>query len=156
MEPIRIEAAIPARIDRVWSAWTRPDRITSWFAPEARLEARVGGAFELFFDPADHEHQCTKGCAFTTFEPKKRLGFTWRGPDRFERLMNNSASLTSVLVTFSNEDGITRVLVEHHGWGTGAEWEKARAWHQKAWEEVLGSLSCFLESKAEGLEETPD
>ncbi|MFQ5838735.1 MAG: SRPBCC domain-containing protein [Thermoplasmata archaeon] len=147
MKVIEVEVSISARRDMVWSAWTRSDIVASWFAPEANVEARVGGAFELFFDPSDHEHQCTKGCIFTLIEPEKRLGFTWRGPDQFERLMNTPTSATSVLVTLHAEDGTTRVVVEHRGWGESEEWERARTWHERAWEEVLRSLKAHLEAK---------
>jgi len=77
---IRIEVSVSSPPDLVWWAWTKFDRVTAWFAPEANVEARPGGPFELFFDPADHEHQRTRGFVFTLVEPKKRLGFTWKGP----------------------------------------------------------------------------
>lgn len=146
MKSIEIEMSISGSADLVWEAWTKVERVMAWFAPEAVVEARVGGPFELFFDPPNHEHQCTKGCVFTLVEPKQRLGFTWRGPDQFANLMNDPASLTSVRVTFHNENGATRVSLEHDGWGTGEAWAQAQAWHQTAWEEVLGRLKSFLES----------
>jgi uncharacterized protein YciI len=34
----------------------------------------------------------------------------------------------------------TEVTLEHVGWGDGAEWEKVRAYFDRAWEAVLGSL----------------
>jgi uncharacterized protein YndB with AHSA1/START domain len=149
-EPVRAEVTIAAPRDLVWWAWTESDRVAAWFAPEARLDARPGGAFELFFDPSDHDHQCTKGCVFTLVEPRKRLAFTWKGPNEFAALMNDQDSLTSVLATLYDQDGGTRVAVEHSGWGEGEEWAQARTWHQTAWEQVLGSLKAALES-GEGL-----
>jgi uncharacterized protein YndB with AHSA1/START domain len=147
---VRVEVTIAAPLDWVWWAWTRPERITAWFAAEANIEARPGGSFELFFDPKDHDHQCTKGCNFTLVDPMKRLGFTWKGPDEFANVMNDPASLTSATVTLEEENGKTRVVVEHGGWGKGEEWEKARSWHEMAWGQVLGSLKSALESgKAE-------
>ena len=146
MKTIRIEVSISVQVDRVWRAWTQSERITEWFAPAANIEARPGGPFELFFDPSDRSHECTKGCTFTLVEPHKQLGFSWKGPDQFAGLMNNPDSLTSVLVTFDDEGENTRVVVEHSGWGEGELWEKAQEWHQKAWEEVLGHLQSILES----------
>ena len=146
MKTIRIGGSIAAPVDQVWEAWTKGEHTTAWFAPEARVEARVGGPFELFFEPPDRDHQCTKGCVFTRVEPKRRLGFTWKGPDQFAGLMNDPATLTSVSVTFRDENGTTRVSLEHDGWGTGEEWTQARAWHQAAWQQALGRLKSFLES----------
>ncbi len=145
MKTIRIEVSISVPIDIVWEAWTKTERITPWFAPEAHVEARIGGPFELFFDPSNHERQCTKGCVFTLLKPKKHLGFTWKGPDQFQRLMNSPTSLTSVLVAFHDEKEATRIVVEHGGWGEGKEWRKAREWHKTAWTQVLRNLRSVLE-----------
>ena len=146
MNAIRIEISAPASLDRVWDAWTKSDQITKWFSPDARVNAKVGGPFELFFDPRDHGHQCTKGCVFTLIEPQKELRFTWKGPDQFAELMNKLASLTSVRVAFHSEKESTRVVVEHSGWGEGEDWVQARDWHQHAWEEALECLKAFLET----------
>jgi len=154
IKPIRVEVSISVPPDLVWRAWTQSERITAWFAPEAIVEARCGGPFELFFDPSDHEHQCTKGCVFTLVEPMRCLGFTWRGPDQFAGLMNDPSSLTSVTVNFSDEDRTSRVVIEHRGWGEGKDWARAWAWHQKAWETVLGRLKSALESGKSQLHRT--
>ena len=146
MSAFKVEVSIDASLDQVWLAWTSSDRITTWFAPEANVKARVGGPFELFFDPTNHDHQSTKGCIFTLVEPMRLLGFTWRGPDRFSMFMNDPISLTFVTVYFQDEGGATRIVVEHGGWGNGNDWEEARAWHHRAWEDVLGRLKSTLES----------
>jgi uncharacterized protein YndB with AHSA1/START domain len=143
---VRQEIAVAAPLEVVWLAWTRSDRITVWFAPRARVDARPGGPFELFFDPDHPDHQSTKGCVFTTVEPMKQLVFTWKGPDPFAAWMNREESLTSVSVRFQEEGERTRVIVEHTGWGEGEEWEEARRWHQTAWAGCLESLRSALES----------
>jgi uncharacterized protein YndB with AHSA1/START domain len=145
MKAIHVEVSVSTPLDKLWQAWTESERITSWFAPEAHIEARRDGPFELFFDPSDHNHQCTKGCVITILEPERRLGFSWKGPDHLAELMNNRV-LTSVLVTFHDEDGSTRVVLEHSGWGEGKEWEQAREWHQREWEAALRELKTVMES----------
>ncbi len=147
MKAIQIDVSVSVPVGETWKAWTQTDRITKWFSPEAKIEARVGGSFELFFDPSNHDHECTKNCVFTQVEPNKRLGFTWRGPDKFSKLMNHPDSLTSVVVIFDEKDSGTGLHVEHSGWGDGEIWEKAREWHQRAWEGVLSSLKSTLESE---------
>lgn len=146
MQAIQIETTVRAPQDIVWKAWTESDQVATWFSPDAIIEAQPGGRFELFFDPSNHDHQCTKGCVFTLVEQKKRLGFTWKGPDQFADLMNDPTPSTSVRVSFFREDDITRVVVEHSGWGQGEEWEEARTWHERAWLDVLGRLKSTLES----------
>jgi uncharacterized protein YndB with AHSA1/START domain len=106
-----------------------------------------GGAFELFFDPADYTHMSTIGYVITAIEPMKRLAFTWKGPDQFAQLMNEPGPATSVEVTFHKENGSTRVQIEHSGWGEGDTWNEAWEWHFNVWEEVLQGLVSGLESK---------
>ncbi|MBO8164960.1 MAG: SRPBCC domain-containing protein [Brevibacillus sp.] len=146
MSGIVKEVRIAASPELVWRAWTSPDRLTAWFAPAAHVEARVGGAFELFFDPDNRDKMSTRGCVFTELTPNERLSFTWRGPDPFAELMNREGELTHVTVTLQEENGSTRLLLVHDGWGEGAEWAEARSWHQSAWDQVLGSLKSALES----------
>ena len=42
---------IAATLDDAWAAWTTRDGIVSFFAPDAKIEPRVGGAFEVYIDP---------------------------------------------------------------------------------------------------------
>ena len=99
MEPVRIEVFVEAPLDLVWWAWTETERIIEWFAPAANIVPVNGGAFELFFDPADHAHMSTIGCVITAFESKEMLAFTWKGPNQFAQLMNEPVPATSVEVT---------------------------------------------------------
>ncbi len=144
MTPIRVEVDTSASLDSVWEAWTETDQITKWFAPEAKVEAWEGGSFELFFDPSDHGHESTRGCVFTLVEPKRHLGFTWRGPDQFGSVMNHPANLTKVDVCFKNEGGSIHIAIKHTGWGQGQDWTDARTWHERAWEQVLAELKSYL------------
>ena len=146
MEPVSMETSVAAPIDLVWWAWTETERITEWFAPAANIVPVEGGAFELFFDPADHTHMSTIGCVITAFEPMERLAFTWKGPDQFAQLMNEPVPATSVDVTFQQDNGSTRIRIVHGGWGDCDDWNEAWDWHFKAWEEVLRSLVSGLES----------
>jgi len=42
---------VAATLDQTWSAWTTRQGITSFFARDAKIEARVGGAFQISIDP---------------------------------------------------------------------------------------------------------
>ncbi|MFQ5981525.1 MAG: SRPBCC domain-containing protein [Candidatus Heimdallarchaeota archaeon] len=141
---IAIEAIIPVSVESLWDAWTNNDVITKWFSPEANIEPRVGGPFELFFDPADHSHESTQGCVLTRVEEKNVLEFTWKGPGQFAEVMNDPASLTTVKVEFSGEAETTRLKLEHKGWGTSPDWDDARRWHEEQWNKALDELKGFF------------
>ena len=74
---------IEAPLSLVWHAWTISDRVSEWFAPEAVVEAKEGGPYELYFVPGNTTGMNTKGCKITKLVEGKELHFTWKGPDPF-------------------------------------------------------------------------
>jgi uncharacterized protein YndB with AHSA1/START domain len=144
---IALETTINSSVDSAWAAWTQTALITKWFSPEANIEPQVGGAFELFFDPADHSHESTQGCVLTKVEQNYVLEFTWKGPGQFAELMNDPPSLTMVKVEFSEKADMTKVALEHTGWGTSPDWNDARGWHEEQWGNALNGLKEFLEGE---------
>ncbi|MFS0862231.1 SRPBCC family protein [Fredinandcohnia sp. 179-A 10B2 NHS] len=143
------EVTINSSLDLVWYAWTISERVTEWFAPIAVVEAREGGAYELYFIPGNTEAMNTKGCKITKLVDQKELHFTWKAPDDFKDVMNNEGELTTVKVSFENVNGTTKLAIEHVGFKDDPAWEEAYKWHQGAWSGVLDSLKSALE-KGEG------
>lgn len=144
------EVTINAPLNLVWYAWTIPERVSEWFAPQTVVELREGGAYELYFIPGNSTSMNTKGCKIIKLIKEKELHFTWKGPDQFEALMNNEDELTIVKVSFlSLNDNSTKVTIEHIGFKDNEDWIDAINWHQMAWSGVLDSLKSALE-KGEG------
>jgi uncharacterized protein YndB with AHSA1/START domain len=153
VEDLKVEVVVSAPLNDVWSAWTSSEGVKSWFSPDAKIDPRPGGAFELYFDPANHEHESTKDCVFTEIEHGSSLSFTWKGPGQFAQLMNDPSK---VKVTFHDVSGLTRVIVNHGGWRDGDDWAEAREWHLQAWKDVLASLKSVLESRIDDLWTAPE
>lgn len=144
------EVTIEAPLNLVWYAWTISERVSEWFAPEVRIDAKEGGAYELFFVPGNEEEMNTKGCKIIKLVKGKELYFTWKAPDQFASIMNNENELTIVKVEFESIDiDSTRVVVMHTGFKHDDVWKEAIEWHQMAWGGVLSSLKSALE-KGEG------
>ena len=147
---INKEVTINTPIDLAWFAWTISERVSEWFAPEAVVEAKEGGSFELYFIPGNRESMNTKGCKITKLIHEKELHFTWKGPDQFESLMNNENELTKVQVSFKSiNDNCTKLILKHVGFKDNEDWSEAIKWHEMAWSQVLESLKSALE-KGEG------
>ncbi|MFF3921397.1 SRPBCC family protein [Paenibacillus lactis] len=140
------ETLIQADAALVWGAWTESARITEWYAPAADIEAREGGKFELYFNPADKSSMSTTGCTILKYQEPHALAFEWKGPDPFADTMNRGDELTWVEVILAPEPEGTRVTLTHHGWKDSADWQSARSWHVKAWEDMLASLKSRMES----------
>ena len=67
--------------DQAWEAWTTREGIRSFFAPDALVEPRVGGAFHIHMDPGGAPGM--KGAdemRFMALQPKKMLSFDWNAP----------------------------------------------------------------------------
>ena len=133
------EVVVKASLDQAWKAWTTREGITSFFAPDAVIEPRVGGAFHIHMDPAAPAG--AKGAddmRFMALQPQKMLSFDWNAPPS---LPEARAQRSFVVVRFFPLTEITtRVTLHHTGWGDGGEWDKAYAYFDKAWAGVLGNL----------------
>jgi uncharacterized protein YndB with AHSA1/START domain len=76
--PLRLSRVLHARRETVFKAWTSAEHIKRWFAPETftipetRIEARVGGAFELSMRSPSGETHWIRG-AFVEIAPHDRL-----------------------------------------------------------------------------------
>ena len=139
------EAVVAASLDDAWAAWTTREGIISFFAPDAKVEPRVGGAFQIYFNPLGAPG--SKGAddmRFMALQPKSMLSFDWNAPPH---LPDARAQRTFVVVRFAAVDGkSTRVSLHHTGWGDGGEWDKAYAYFDRAWGNVMANLKKRFES----------
>src|SRR5690606_9049355 len=145
---INKEITINVPINLVWLAWTISERDSEWFATESDIEAKEGGAYELYFIHGNRENMNTNGSIITKPVDETELHFNLKGQYQFEALMNNENGLTNVKVSFDsiNEDS-TKVILEHTGFSDDSEdWNEAIKWHEMAWSGVLDSLKSALES----------
>lgn len=136
---------VAADEDAVWTAWTTTAGITSFFAPEAEVEARVGGAFHIYFDPlAVPGLRGADDMRFMALQPKRMLSFDWNSPPS---LPEARLQRSFVVVRLAPVDaGHTRVSLHHTGWGDGGEWDQALAYFDRAWGVVLANLKARFET----------
>jgi uncharacterized protein YndB with AHSA1/START domain len=135
---------VAATLDQAWDAWTTREGIVSFFAPDAVIEPRVGGAFHIHFDPgAPPGSKGADDMRFMALQPKRMLSFDWNAPPQ---LPAARAQRTFVVVRFEAVgDKTTRVSLHHTGWGDGGEWDKAYAYFDRAWDNLLGNLKKRFE-----------
>jgi uncharacterized protein YndB with AHSA1/START domain len=132
-------ALVPAAPAAVWRAWTDPAVITAYFAPQARVELRIGGAYELLFlESAPEGQRGSEGCTILAYDPERMLAFTWNAPPAFARERD---LLTWVVVLLEPQDAdATRVTLTHRGFGTDGAWPQVHAYFDRAWGNVLDHL----------------
>ena len=138
------EVVVGATLDQAWDAWTTREGITSFFAPDARIEARVGGPFQIYMDPgAEPGLKGADEMRFMALQPKKMLSFDWNAPPSLPEARQQR---TFVIVRFEPVTPTsTKVTIHHVGWGDGGEWDKTFSYFDRAWGFVLGNLKTRFE-----------
>ncbi len=123
----------------VWKAWSTSEGIKSFFAPDARVEARPGGPFEVYINP--YARPGLKGAddmVVLAVQDNAMISFTWNAPPH---LAEARRQRTSVVVRMKPAgEGMTEVRLTHGGWGDGGQWDQAYDYFDKAWGNVLASL----------------
>jgi uncharacterized protein YndB with AHSA1/START domain len=135
---------VPAGITAVWQVWTTRDGITSFFAPDAVIEPRVGGAFQIHFDPgAPAGMKGADDMRFMALQEPRMLSFDWNAPPSLPQARQQRTFVVVRLAPI--DDRNTRVTLHHTGWGDGGEWDRTYAYFDRAWGAVLGNLKKRFE-----------
>jgi uncharacterized protein YndB with AHSA1/START domain len=133
------QVEVTASLEDIWQAWTTTEGVNTFFSPNAMVELRVGGLFEIYF--LDDNPYGTKGsedCKILAYLPMKMLSFDWNAPPQFGRLRDIH---TQVILLFDEiEPGKVKVDFSQYGWGKGEDWDKLYDYFDKAWSYVLSNL----------------
>ena len=146
---------VNAPIEKVWEAWTTPDGIKTFFAPDCKVDLRVDGTYEIYFFPeAKLGERGSEGTRILGLEPMRRFAFTWSAPPSVPDIRGQ---FTMVIVEFEKKDARrTLVRFTHLGWGEGASWDQAYDYFDHAWNEVvLPRFRYAMEVGAVNWEKTP-
>lgn len=136
---IELEVIVKAPVEAVWKAWTTTAGIKTFFAPDANVELRVDGPFEIFINPlAKPGDKGADGMRIIGFQENKMLSFNWNAPPSLpEARKQRSVVILRFEAAGANE---TKLKLYHAGWGEGGEWDKAFEYFTKAWPHVLANL----------------
>jgi uncharacterized protein YndB with AHSA1/START domain len=132
---------------KAFEMFTVNEHLEKWLTTVADVEPKVGGKYELFWNPADRENDSTIGCKILALQPDKFLCFEWKGAKQFKHFMNERRPLTNVVVFFESDESETQVYLFHTGWGDTEEWEEARQWFDKAWANAFSELEKYINKK---------
>jgi len=133
---IHKEITLPAPVDKVWKAWTTEQGIKCFFATACKIDMKVGGAYEIYFDTeAKPGQQGSEGAKILAIQPHKLLSFTWNAPPH---LPEARKQYTHVTIRLAPEgENATLVVLHHDGWGEGDEWDKAFTYFDAVWGQVV-------------------
>lgn len=142
----QIARLIKAPRDRVYAAWTDPEQMKQWFAPEGGrtdnvvLDTRVGGQFRWDLTDAEGEAMTMLG-EFRELDPGRKISFTWQWQDDEDW----AEHVSLVTIELSDHPGGTEVRLTHENLPT----EKSRDGHNRGWNIMLDKVEDFV-SKPNG------
>ena len=133
--------------EEAFEMFTDNKNLESWLTAKADVENKVGGKYELFWEPNDPENNSTIGCKILAMDRPNYLNFEWRGPKQYKHFMNNIRPLTNVTVIFIPNGGQTQVTLIHTGWQDTDDWEQARQYFINAWKGAFEQLDKYVNGK---------
>jgi uncharacterized protein YndB with AHSA1/START domain len=138
------QVLVQATPEQAWAVWTTREGITSFFAPDAEIDARVGGAFHIHIDPlAEPGSRGADDMRYMALQAPRMLSFDWNAPPSLPEVRRQRTFVVVRIEPVSATE--TRVSLHHTGWGDGGEWDKAYQYFDKAWGKVLGNLQTRFE-----------
>jgi uncharacterized protein YndB with AHSA1/START domain len=137
---LTLKRKLSAPAEKVFAAWTDPEKIIHWFGPaetadgsvRADMDVRVGGRFRISFKGQDGEYHEVGG-TYREVVPNERLVFSWAWHSTPER-----ESLVTITL---KPDGDATMLTLHHERFFD---EKARDGHERGWSGTLEKLARYL------------
>jgi len=137
MAAIRQQINIAVSTRTVWRALTTPEGLMSWWADEARIDAREGGRIVVTTE-ADDGSPLEEHGLLHVMRPTRKLEIAW---DTAGKAPTAGTRLTFQLARDGEE---TRLSLVHAGGGI-LEDEEARSNLERDWNRALKSLRDGLE-----------
>lgn len=160
-----LDTTVNASPAKVFRLWTSAEGVKKFFAPDARIDATLGGRYQIMFFPAkdpEGESHGTKGARILKLVPDKELAFEWITFAGDDLLGNNAPPYappsqrnmkplpTWVELSFEAVPGRpnqTHIKFAHYGFREGEQWEKSYRWFARAWKGVLDQLAAFCQNE---------
>jgi uncharacterized protein YndB with AHSA1/START domain len=135
---LTLKRRLNAAPEKVYAAWTEPEKIVKWFGPDAgpvkhaEADVRVGGRYAVNFFTENGEEHYVSG-VYQEVVPNQKLVFTWAWRSTPER-----ESLVTVLIR-PEGDGSVLTLIHENFFD-----EAARDGHEKGWSGCLDKFVRYL------------
>jgi len=136
---------IQASLADVWEAWTTVEGVNSFFGNDAKIEMRIGGAYEIYFVMERPKGQRgTEGSKLLAFVPKRMIAFEWAIPRQFVAIRKQANQLWNrtwvVVFLEALDEAHTQVEVFHMGLESGDKWEEVHKFFDRNWDAILKRL----------------
>lgn len=139
---LNLRRTFKAPRDRVFRAWTDPEKLAKWWGPETRscpfvqLDPRPGGRWRTCMKAEDGEEAWVQG-EYREVDPPRKLVFTWAWEND-----GVPGQETEVTIEFLDHGAETEMVFCHRGFETA---EQARL-HNEGWDSSLRCFDAYLAS----------
>ena len=134
---LHITRTYKASAQRVFEAWTRPELMNQWMAPDpamkcdVRAEARAGGEYAVDMHTADGVR--TASGKYVEYDPYSRLAMSWSWD-------NSATADTLITIDLTEEDGVTTMSFTHSKFQDSS----ARDAHNEGWTGSFARLDALM------------
>jgi uncharacterized protein YndB with AHSA1/START domain len=133
---VKADVDVPAGLAAVWNAWTTEAGARAFFAPQCRIELRVGGPYEMYFDlAAPPGERGGEGVQILAFQVEKMLSFSWNAPSELPEVRRQHTHVVVRLAPLAGDR--THVSLVQDGWGEGGQWDMAFEYFTATWSKVV-------------------
>ncbi len=120
LPPLTASALLNASRKEIWDAWTTPQGIRSFLAPDCKIDLRVRGAYEIYFDPqAAPKDRGSIGSIILAIQPMEILSFSWCNPPSLPKIRWQYTHVSIYIHEINNNQ--RQVILLQDGWGTGSD-----------------------------------
>ena len=137
---LQLSRRVKADPETVFRAWTEPEQLAQWSAPEgitvalAEVDLTVGGRYHIRMRDQEGNEFNTVG-VYREIDRPRRLVYTWRWQEK-----EHDAGETLVTVEFKDAGGSTEVVLTHDLFPD----DKARDSHEEGWTSCLSRLEALF------------
>ncbi len=141
---LKLTRRINARREDVFDAWTDPEILKSWWAPEGTtmtsvaLDPRVGGAYRIGIVSTEGEQMYVAG-TFVEIERPSRISYTWAWDED-----DGPGHQSLVTIEFAESGRETAVTLTHERLAS----EQSRDNHRHGWTSILDNLAANFAEKS--------
>src|SRR5262245_30917950 len=150
---ISLEVTVDAPPAEVFRLWTTSEGVTKFLAPAANIEPRVGGRYQVIFDPVGDPEGAfhgTKVGKVMRVVPDREIAFEWPMPP-FGPELGGPPVPTWVELEFlpsPDKTGRTRLRLAQYGFRTGGKWDEAfPMFRDRNWPVGLNRLVVYCRDK---------
>jgi uncharacterized protein YndB with AHSA1/START domain len=139
-------------VEKVFELWTTVAGIKSFFAEDARIELKAGGAYEIYFLPRSNpesDANSTRGAKLLHLEKNRTLVFEWTAPP-FAAELNINPLPTWVEVNLKplhSNPNKSQLTLSHFGFKRVGKWTRVYEFFVRNWSAILFRLDLICAKK---------